>query len=108
MRYLYAVFILLVCSTFIQAQGPVGKLLVYTNINRTIPASLGYFQYPGGAFQVIDTAPINDMVIADGKLYASAVNDVYAFDTTHYLPVDTLHNVDAYKLAAWENKLVVC
>lgn len=91
------------------AQAPEGKLYFHTVPGGAIPAYLGYIEYPGETYEAIDSFLFDhftDIAMIDGKLFAAKLDDVTGYDTVNHVPSDTITNVQAQHIAAWNGKLI--
>lgn len=93
---------------FSYAQTPHGRLYFFTVPGGVIPAYLGYIEYPDETYQAIDSFLFNqfvDIALIDGKLFAAKLENVTGYDTTDHVPTDSVTDVHAKHIAAWNDML---
>src|SRR6185295_5606094 len=105
MRFFF--LILLLSNSLLFAQSPDGKLYFFTGPGGFPPAYLGYVQYPDETYHVVDNIQLSDIAMVGNKLFAAAYLDVIAYDTASNQATDTIPNVYARNIEAWNDKLAV-
>lgn len=89
------------------AQNSAGKLFLYTQKSAPNETDkLAFVEYPSVQYTIVDSTSMTDFIILGNRIYVADEN-IYLYDLTSLLKLDSIMNTHAQKLCNWNDKLVI-